>query len=148
MPQATPMYSINPVVTLQLAANGMPPVPSTNRSWPSYQEAILHEACRAASIAHAAMTSLSLSVAEVLPGDPRHAAVVSAVALLRSQWGDEVKQVWSIPAAGLSGLRDKAGLLDSLIDRDTDGSVPGSPVLALAASLAADVLQLSAAMSA
>ena len=44
-----------------------------------------------------------------------------------------------MPAIGPGGLRDKAELLETLIDRDNDGSVPGGPALRLAASLAADV---------
>ncbi len=93
------------------------------------------------------MMALSLSVADLPPADPRHAATGAAVARLRAQWADEMEQAWTVPAAGSAGLREKAGLLDGLIDRDADGSVPGSAALTLAASLAADVLRLHRATS-
>ena len=140
MPQAIPPHTRNPLVALQVDATGWPSSPHAVQPL-SYQDAILREICRAAQITHRSMTALSLSVAELSPSDPRHEAVSAAVSRLQPVWHDEVEQAWSLPAGGLPGVRDKAELLNLLIDRDQDGSVPGSPVLSLAASLAADVLR-------
>ena len=143
MPQATHTYTPHPVVVaLQIAASSLPPLPPIGRVTLTYQDAILREACQAARVAHAAMAALSASVADLMPGDPRHDAAGAAIADLRARWASEVEQASSVPAAGAVGLRDKAGLLDSLIDREEDGRVPGTPALGVAASLAADVLRL------
>jgi hypothetical protein len=146
MPKATHTHTPNPiVVALQIAADNLSSLPAAAGGRLTYQDAILREACDAARVTHAAMTALSLSVADLAPADPRREAADVAVAHLWARWADEVQQAWTIPAAGVSGLRDKARLLDGLIDRDDDGVVPGGPALALAASLTADVLLLCGA---
>jgi hypothetical protein len=90
---------------------------------------------------HTSVTALSDSLAELPPDDPRCCAVRAAIGRLRVAWFDEVEQAWTVPASGPEGLRDKAELLDLLIARDGNGTLPRSPVLKLAASLAADVLR-------
>ena len=140
MPQATPTHTRNPVaVALQPAACRLQaPV---DRDGLTYQDAILRDACRAAATTQKAMVAMSLSVADLAADDPVRGAANAAVARLRPQWAHEIQQASTVPAAGPSGLRDKAELLGTLIDRDEDGTVLGGPVLSLAASLAADVLQ-------
>ena len=144
MPQATRTNSYtrteNPVVVaLQVAASSLPPT-RTQVGALSYQDAILRDACRSAAVTFKAMDALALSVADLPPSDPRHAAADAAIERLRPLWTDQVEQARTVPAVGPSGLRDKAELLVWLIDLDEDGSVPGNPVLSLAASLAMDVL--------
>jgi len=141
MPQATNTHTPNPVVVaLQVAASSLSPPPA-GRFARSYQDAVLHDACRSALVTLQAMTTLSLSVADLRPDDPRHEVASAAIDRLRPAWMDQVEHAWTVPAAGPSGLRDKAELLDALIDRDEDGSAPASPALSLAASLATDILQ-------
>jgi hypothetical protein len=144
MPQATPTHTPNPIVVLQVAASSLPQPPAA-RSILTYQDAILREACHAAMVSFEAMTALSLSVAELPPDDLRHEVANAAIGRLRPVWRDQVEQAWSVPASGPSGLRDKAALLDSLIDLHDDNFVQGNAALCLAASLAADVLQQHAA---
>ena len=93
---------------------------------------------------HEAMLALSTSVADLPPDDARHAAADAAIDVLKPAWQDQMKQAWSTPAIGSAGLHDKAALLDSLIDREDDGSCWGNPLLSLAASLAEDVLRQQA----
>ena len=143
MPQATHIHTPQSVVVaLQVAASSLPPVPLIGHVTLTYQDAILRDACQAARVAHAAMAALSASVADLMPSDPRHDAAGAAIAALRARWASEVEQASSVTAAGAAGVRDKAWMLDSLIYRDEDGHVSGTPALALAASLAADVLRL------
>jgi hypothetical protein len=143
MPQATHRHTPTPaVVALQIASGCFASPPSMAEGRLTYQDAILREACDAARVTHAALMALALSVADLAPTDPRHEA---AVAQLRAQWAHEVEQVWTTPAAGPSGLRDKARLLEGLLDHVGDGAASGGPVLALAASLTDDVLRLCGA---
>jgi len=140
MPQATPTHTPNPIVVLQVAASSLPQPPAARFDL-TYQDAILREACHAAVATLEAMTALSLSVAELPPDDLRHEVAHAAIGRLRPVWRDQVEQAWTVPASGPSGLRNKAQLLDSLIDMHEDEFVQGNPALCLAASLAADVLQ-------
>jgi hypothetical protein len=140
MPKATQTHTLNPSILLRLDPSGWPEVPGDKRPL-SYQDAILREACRAALMTHTSVTALSDSLAELPPDDPRCCAVRAAIGRLRVAWFDEVEQAWTVPASGPEGLRDKAELLDLLIARDGNGTLPRSPVLNLAASLAADVLR-------
>ncbi len=139
MPKATQTHTLNPCAGLRLNPSGRPACPYEKRPL-SYQDAILREACRAALVTHTSMTALSDSLAELPPDDGRRGAVSAAIGRLRAAWCDEVEQAWTVPASGPEGLRDKAELLGLITARDGDGTVPRSPVLNLAASLAADVL--------
>lgn len=141
MPQATPLHTRSPAVVALHFAAGDPPPPPCFRSFATYQDTVLHDACRSAMATHETMTAISLSVADVPGGDPIHVAADAAIARLHPLWLKQVEQAWTVPAAGPQGLRDKAELLSTLIGRDDGGVVPGSPALALASSLAADVLQ-------
>ena len=146
MPQATHRHTPNPaVVALQIATSSFAFPPSMAEGRVTYQDAILREACDAARVTHAALMALVLSVADLAPIDPRHEAANAAIAQLRAQWAHEVEQAWTTPAAGPSGLRDKARLLEGLMGRDEEGAASGGPVLALAASLTDDVLRLCGA---
>ena len=105
-----------------------------------HQDHQLRSACERAIVANRAMTTLALSVAELAPADPRHAAAHAAVDLLRPEWRRGVECACALTPATRSGLVAKSTLLAAMVERDETDAVVGGPVAELAASLADDLL--------
>ena len=104
------------------------------------QDAVLTDACQATSVGLRAVDALSAAIADLRPDDPVHEAGDRAIARLQPVWRLELERAVRTPASGVDGLLQKAGLLASLIERQGVPSVEASPSLALAASMAADIL--------
>jgi hypothetical protein len=147
MPQATSITTRNPfgVAALFLTAGVVfPDGPNATPVAPRNQTPSLDAACHAATVSQQAMTTLSVSVANLPPDDPRHIAAYAAAALLRPRWQEQVALACHIPALSPNALQAKATLLASMIERDGDDAVVGPPALQLAAALANDLLAYEA----
>ena len=140
MPEAVPIQSrFAPDVTCLLRIDILSPGRS-NGPKGVQRSATLEEACHTAVATEAAMTVLSTSVAELAPSDPRHSAAYAALDLLKPRWREQLARACRLTATEPDGLRVKATLLSSLVERDETDAVVGGPVVQVAASLADDLL--------
>lgn len=141
MPEAVPIQSrFAPDVTCLLRIDILSPGRSYGPEAAVQRSATLEEACHTAVATEAAMTVLSASVAELAPSDPRHSAAYAALDLLKPRWREQLARACRLTAVEPGGLRVKASLLSSLIERDEQDAVVGGPVVQVAASLADDLL--------
>ncbi len=106
---------------------------------PLQSDLVLVRACASARAKGEAMAALLASIADLPPTEARHDAAYAAVGQLRPGWEDDVATACRHPARTAAGLHAKAELAAKLFDRETDGTVVGSPAVRLAASLADDV---------
>ncbi len=147
MPQATSSNTRNSSGVAALFATvgvTLPGDPGVTRVTSLDRNPPLTAACHAAMVSQQAMTALSVSVADLPPDDPRHAAAYAAAAMLRPRWQEQVALACRIPATFPSAFQTKAALFSSMVERDVDDAVIGSPALKVAASLANDVLAYEA----
>ena len=105
------------------------------------QDATLREACLAATASLRAITAVADSVATLSPDDPAHQAACRVVDALHPSWRHELDRAARCAATSHGALRDKAALLDALIELKDGDFDEDHPVLRLAASLATDILQ-------
>lgn len=147
MPQANSSNTWNPsgvaIVVAVLGARagdgtGVGPI------MPMGYNASLAAACHAALVTQEALASLTAMVAELPPDDPRHATVYTMAETMTSRWQVQLTKACRIPAMGPVAFQTKAALLQSLVERDRDDQVIGSPAVQLAASLADDLLAYEA----
>ncbi len=135
MPQAVSINTRFPSIVVVALAGGRPDDDHLAES-----PIALGAACQDAATTHAAMTALSVSVADLSPEDPRHATAHGAAALLQPRWQEQIERAVRLPAEGPHGFRLKASLVATLVERDPGDTVVGPPALRIAASLADDLL--------
>lgn len=113
------------------------PTPDTGATLGTYR---VQDACTAALASHKAWLFLSGLLNSVPDSHPFHRSATDTLELVQIEWLHLVDTVGSLPAASGADVLLKAAVLSRAIERDDDDEIVGSPALALAASLADDIL--------
>jgi hypothetical protein len=116
-------------------------IPLGERESQTLHKAELRELCQTASASLHAMLLVYDTASELNFDDTARDTMYKVIDRMQLDWQRQLRQVTEVKANCIAGMRDKAQLLNAILDVEADSSDDATPAASLVASLVADLLR-------